>query len=179
MDARKRRSRLAIEQAFSELLLERDYAKITVADILARAGVGRATFYAQFKGKDDLLAELVSGICSGALRMDGGSDLPPEEQLLHILDNLWVRRDAVCALVMGAGSRQFADCLRHAIVSRAARAVPEHPAGPAAQMNRSFLLHHIGATFVGMVQWWAWNGFAVEPQDLADDFLRATRPLFE
>ena len=42
MDARKRRSRLAIERAFSELLLEQDYAKITVADILARSGVGRA-----------------------------------------------------------------------------------------------------------------------------------------
>ena len=92
MDARKRRSRLAIEQAFSELLLERDYAKITVADILARSGVGRATFYAQFKGKDDLLAELVSGLCTCALRVDDGSDLGSEQQLEQVLQNLWERR---------------------------------------------------------------------------------------
>lgn len=179
MDARKRRSRLAIEQAFSELLLERDYAKITVADILARSGVGRATLYAQFKGKDDLLAELVSGLCTCALRVDDGSDLGPEQQLEQVLQNLWERREGVKALVKGAGSRRFADCLRHAIVSRAARTVPEESTGPAGQMNRSFLLHHIAATFVGMVQWWTWSDFASTPQELAEDFLRATKPLFE
>ncbi len=179
MDARKRRSRLAIERAFSELLLEQDYAKITVADILARSGVGRATFYAQFKGKDDLLADLVGGLCSCALRVEDGSDPNPEAQLEQILKNLWECRDGVKALVKGAGSRQFADCLRHAIIARAARIVPEEPQGPAGQMNRSFLLHHIAATFVGMVQWWAWSNFAVTPQELAADYLRATKPLFE
>ena len=46
-------------------------------------------------------------------------------------------------------------------------------------MNRSFLLHHIAATFVGMVQWWTWSDFASTPQELAEDFLRATKPLFE
>lgn len=66
MDKRKARSRRAIEDAFSALLLERDYAKITVADILDRSGVGRATFYAQFRGKDDLLAALVGSICAHA-----------------------------------------------------------------------------------------------------------------
>ena len=129
MDARKRRSRLAIEQAFSELLLERDYAKITVADILARSGVGRATFYAQFKGKDDLLAELVSGLCTCALRVDDGSDLGPEQQLEQVLQNLWERREGVKALVKGAGSRRFADCLRHSLSRRADGARWAHGAG--------------------------------------------------
>ena len=50
MDARKVRSRQAILDAFVGLLLEHDYTKITVADILERSGVGRATFYTQFKG---------------------------------------------------------------------------------------------------------------------------------
>ena len=59
MDARKAKSRAAIVAAFSELLREEDYSKITVGDIIARAHVGRATFYGLFKSKDDLLAELV------------------------------------------------------------------------------------------------------------------------
>ena len=59
MDARKAKSRAAIVSAFSELLCEEDYGKITVGDIIARARVGRATFYGLFKSKDDLLAELV------------------------------------------------------------------------------------------------------------------------
>ena len=64
MDARKAKSRAAIVAAFSELLREEDYGKITVGDIIARAHVGRDTFYGLFKSKDDLLSELVSDICT-------------------------------------------------------------------------------------------------------------------
>ena len=157
MDTRKARSRQAIEDAFLALLLECDYTKITVADILERSGVGRATFYAQFKGKDDLLAVFVGSVCAHALTKDGDLESNPAIQVEHI---------------------RFADCLRHAIVARAAQAVPEHPSGAAGQMNRSFLLHHIAATFVGMVQWWAWNDFGASPSELAADYLRAILPLF-
>lgn len=178
MDTRKARSRQAIENAFLGLLLERDYTKITVADILTRSGVGRATFYAQFKGKDDLLAVFVGSVCAHALTKDGSLESDPAVQVEHVLRNLWERRDGVRALVSGAGSRRFADCLRHAIVAQAAQVVPEHPSGPAGQMNRSFLLHHIAATFVGMVQWWAWGDFSASPSELAADYLRAVLPLF-
>ena len=61
MDTRKARSRQAIEDAFLGLLLERDYTKITVADILERSGVGRATFYAQ-QGREH--AEVELSLCS-------------------------------------------------------------------------------------------------------------------
>lgn len=178
MDTRKTRSRQAILDAFLALLLERDYSKITVADILTRSGVGRATFYAQFKGKDDLLAVFVGSVCAHALTKDGSLESDPAVQVEHVLRNLWERRDGVRALVSGAGSRRFADCLRHAIVARADAAVPACPRGATARMNRSFLLHHIAASFVGMVRWWAWNDFAATPHDLATDYLNAILPLF-
>ena len=170
MDARKAKSRAAIVTAFSELLREEDYGKITVGDIIARAHVGRATFYGLFKSKDDLLSELVSDICTHAL--------DPLVQVEHILNNLWERRQGVRALVAGAGSRVFADCLRKTIMSRAAETVPTDPNGPAATMNRSFLLHHIASSFVGMVQWWAWHNFQADKADVAKDYLSAIKPLF-
>ena len=138
---------------------EEDYGKITVGDIIARAHVGRATFYGLFKSKDDLLAELVRDICTHALDDDGTPLDDPLVQVEHILNNLWERRQGVRALVAGAGSRVFADCLRKTIMSRAAETVPTDPNGPAATMDRSFLLHHIASSFVGMVQWWAWHNF--------------------
>ena len=140
MDARKTKSRAAIVTAFSELLREEDYGKITVGDIIARAHVGRATFYGLFKSKDDLLSKLVSDICTHALDDDGTPLDDPLVQVEHILNNLWERRQGVRALVAGAGSRVFADCLRKTIMSRAAETVPTDPNGPAATMDRSFLL---------------------------------------
>ena len=172
MDARKEKSRAAIVAAFSELLREVDYGKITVGDIIARAHVGRATFYGLFKSKDDLLSELVSDICTHALDDDGTPLDDPLVQVEHILNNLWERRQGVRALVAGAGSRVFADCLRKTIMSRAAET------GPASTMDRSFLLHHIASSFVATVQWWAWHNFQADKADVAKDYLSAIKPLF-
>ena len=88
-------------------------------------------------------------------------------QVEHILNNLWERRQGVRALVAGAGARGFADCLRKTIMSRAAETVPADSTGPAGTMDRSFLLHHIASSFVGMVQWWAWHNFEAPIEDVA------------
>ncbi|MFC9893341.1 TetR/AcrR family transcriptional regulator [Nocardia sp. NPDC127579] len=54
-DRRVRRTRQQLHQALVELMIERGYDRITVRDILERADVGRSTFYAHFRDKDDLL----------------------------------------------------------------------------------------------------------------------------
>ena len=82
------------------------------------------------------------------------------------------------AIVAGAGSRVFADCLRKTIMSRAAETVSADPAGPAGTMDRSFLLHHIASSFVATVQWWAWHNFQAPKEDVAKDYLSAIKPLF-
>lgn len=176
MDVRKQRTRASVKRAFFELLAEKDYGKITVQDLLERSGVGRATFYAQFHGKGDVLAAVSSDLCAQALADD--PLMGPEEQTLRAFANLWERRSCVKVLVSGAGAQAFADCLRHACVARADRVVPGCPAGPAGQMDRGFLLHHIAAAFVGAIQWWAWHDFAASPEEVSADFIRAIDPLF-
>ncbi|MEU2037913.1 TetR/AcrR family transcriptional regulator [Nocardia niwae] len=54
-DRRVRRTRALLHRALIELMVERSYDRITVRDILARADVGRSTFYAHYRDKDDLL----------------------------------------------------------------------------------------------------------------------------
>ena len=54
-DPRTSRTRALLSQAFFELLLRRPYARIRVADIVRRAGVGRATFYVHFPSRSALL----------------------------------------------------------------------------------------------------------------------------
>ncbi len=53
-DRRTIRSKRLIANALRELALEKDYHKITIKDIVERADVGRATFYAHFEDKNDL-----------------------------------------------------------------------------------------------------------------------------
>jgi AcrR family transcriptional regulator len=49
-------------QAIAEAVSEKGYGQVTVADVIARAGVSRETFYEQFAGKEDaFLAALDAG----------------------------------------------------------------------------------------------------------------------
>ncbi|EHK58261.1 TetR/AcrR family transcriptional regulator [Allomesorhizobium alhagi] len=66
VDRRVARTRTALYDALVALIRRKDYDLITVQDILEEANVGRATFYAHFTSKDDLLKRAVSngfGIC--------------------------------------------------------------------------------------------------------------------
>lgn len=54
-DPRVRRTRQLIEQAFDELLAEKNFDSITVQDVTERAQINRATFYAHFEDKYALL----------------------------------------------------------------------------------------------------------------------------
>ncbi len=55
LDPRVRRTRQLLEQAFLEALNEKGFQAVSVQDITGRAGVNRATFYAHFEDKYDLL----------------------------------------------------------------------------------------------------------------------------
>jgi AcrR family transcriptional regulator len=61
-DRRVRRTRAAIINALTDLIIEKGYESVTVSDIIERADVGRSTFYAHFTDKrdvfDDTIAEL-------------------------------------------------------------------------------------------------------------------------
>lgn len=55
-DRRVLRTRSQLDAAFVDLLHRRSYGNIRVSDITKKAGVGRATFYAHYSSKDDLLS---------------------------------------------------------------------------------------------------------------------------
>lgn len=53
-DRRANRTRKSLRDALVELILEKPYDAITVQNILDRANVGRSTFYAHYRDKEDL-----------------------------------------------------------------------------------------------------------------------------
>lgn len=55
VDRRVRRTRELLRRALFSLIQEQGYDRITVQDLLDRADIGRSTFYAHYRDKDDLL----------------------------------------------------------------------------------------------------------------------------
>ena len=60
VDLRVRRTRHLLQQAFMELMAEKDFQAITVQDIAERAMVNRATFYDHFVDKYALLTASIT-----------------------------------------------------------------------------------------------------------------------
>lgn len=60
LDRRAARTRTAVLQAFFELVCERRYEELRVDDLVAKAGIGRSTFYAHFDSKDGVLAASIA-----------------------------------------------------------------------------------------------------------------------
>jgi AcrR family transcriptional regulator len=63
-DRRVRRTRELLRRALFSLIQEQGYDRITVQDLLDRADIGRSTFYAHYRDKDDLLQSAFEDIRS-------------------------------------------------------------------------------------------------------------------
>lgn len=66
MDPRIVRTRRSLQSALVDLARERPLESITVADITARAGVNRSSFYQHYANKDTLLADALDAAAEAA-----------------------------------------------------------------------------------------------------------------
>ncbi len=73
MDPRVKRTHQLLQQALQELMREKRFASITVQDIAERATLNRATFYAHFEDKYELLDSIVRE----KFQQEVASKLPP------------------------------------------------------------------------------------------------------
>ncbi|MZQ83006.1 TetR family transcriptional regulator [Paenibacillus sp. 5J-6] len=67
MNVRTTQTKQSLINAFFQLVSEKDFEKITIADITTRALVNRATFYAHFNDKYELLDYIIGDSASTAI----------------------------------------------------------------------------------------------------------------
>ena len=98
-DRRVARTRQALLIAFRELVFANGYENVTVLEIVARANVGRSTFYEHFTGKDEILRASMSpflGVFAACVLAEA-----PPEPLVPVLDHLWSNRRLTDAIFTG------------------------------------------------------------------------------
>ena len=181
MDRRQRKTRAAIFNAFSTLLAEKSYSKITVQDIIDKANVGRTTFYAHFETKDDplkaLCEELFGHIISSAKDSAHTHGLysdknAPESVFCHLLQHLQEDENNILELLSCESSglflRYFKDSLNELIRSQFVNQNRKINM----DIPQDFLVNHISGSFVEMVLWWIKGHMKKTPEEL-DRYFRA------
>ena len=163
MDRRQQKTRAAVFAAFSSLLAEKSYSKVTVQEIIDTANIGRTTFYAHFETKDDLLKALCEVLfdhiissaadCTHTHGLYSDKDAP-ESVFCHLLHHLQENEHNILVLLSCESSelflRYFKDSLNELIQNQ----------------------FHISGSFVEMVLWWIKGRMKQTPEEL-DRYFRA------
>lgn len=185
MDRRQQKTRAAIFSAFSALLSEKPYSKITIQDIIDRANIGRSTFYAHFEAKDSLLkemcGELFDHIIEGVMHDNVPSDAhmaPGVEDpvFCHLLQHIDANTNHVRDLLTSESSDIFLRFFKSSLDRLIASYLLKDKT-PSCPVPEKFLLNHISGSFVEMVQWWVRRDMKETPEELDAYFRAVINPL--
>ncbi len=171
MDRRQQRSRKAILRAFSGLLEQKRYDRITVQEIIDLADVGRTTFYAHFETKDALLKALCDEMFHHIFEDDpcpweGGQDLPGK--LAHTLWHLRQSRSDVMGVLTSDSAELFMGYLKEHLRQVFCLYLDQFQA----DVPQDFLLNHLVGSFAETIRWWLGEGMATPPETVAGYFTR-------
>ncbi|RIA46088.1 TetR family transcriptional regulator [Hephaestia caeni] len=162
-DPRVRHTRDAVIGALVHLAFERRYDAIRVADLIAAAGVGRATFYEHFHSKDDVLLAAMEPILVPLANAASGR--AAKDHVRMMLTHIWEKR---------AIGRIILDSRASARIHRALAAMIEDRANRGENGEGSISIEAAGAAAaqLAMLRHWVAGGAPCSPDVLADRMMR-------
>ena len=158
-DRRIQKTRRALQDALLTLIVERRYDKITVQDILDRANVGRSTFYAHYRDKDDLLLGDFAGamqhmfaeVCDDATGEVGAGAFSILPFLKHAQAHLHLYR----ALLGTEGIEIVKQGLQEALYAKFQQDIAHHfPAVSLDVTAQEMTLHYLTGAALACITWW-------------------------
>jgi AcrR family transcriptional regulator len=173
LDSRVRRTRNVLGDALIALMQERPFDDIKVQDILDRAQIGRSTFYAHYRDKDDLFLsdaeDFLELMSNQLLRSKEASNriVPVRELLAHFAD----MRPLLNALTEADKMRDFVE-LGHAYF---ARAIDRRLADLAESRHiepkrRAAMSQAFAGAFLSLATWWITQPSPSTPADMDELF---------
>lgn len=180
MDRRQRKTRDAIFEAFTSLLSKKSANQITVGEIIERANVGRATFYAHFETKEFLLKELCKELFDHIFDAYTGQENmhkrifdcnAPDSVFVHLLSHLEKNDHHILELLSnesdGIFTYHFKENLKELIKTQTFLFQCEK----AKKLPEDFWMNHICVSFVECVKWWVEKGKRASSEEIAKYFL--------
>lgn len=165
VDRRVRRTRRLLSEAFIELVKEKGYERVTVEDIVARADIGKTTFYVHFKGKRHLFEDIVE-IYFQKWRHEVLASLKDEEA--HMRPDATVaafefahREAAFFQLVLQAESVSFVQQRLHNSMSELIQSLLERLAGQlelTPTIPVELMAEHFTGALLAVIKWWLAKG---------------------
>ena len=169
MDRRSARTRAQLNEALLLLLSERSYEAVSVDEICRRAGVGRSTFYAHFRDKEELKSSQLTPL---QRRLSSATETAKTDSrfafslpmLEHARENLSLYR----SLVRHGSTEAMFPAMRQMLAERVeAELAGRRFEGPLSEFPRKHLAKAVVSTFFALMLAWRDDG-AFEPERQVD-----------
>ena len=182
-DRRVQRTHQLLQTALIGLIQEKGYEALTVQDIIDRANVGRATFYAHFDSKEDLLVSRLDGLRTSlqARQKQARLGSRSEDQMFAYSREIFVHADehrTVFRSMVGKRSGAIVQQLFHKMLIDLVREdvkalVPSKPAGGIPHEGVAQLI--AGGLF-GLILWWVDGPAKMTAEEVDALFRRMAMP---
>ena len=172
IDRRVARTRRTLHEALIRLIVRKGYDALTVQEIIDEADVGRATFYAHYRGKDDLLRggfERLRGELKTARievrRGKGGRPLPFS---LAMFEHACAYREVYRAMLSGQGSIIAINEIRRVLTEFVKEDLSD--VGDEFTIPRELRLQFVVGTFLTALTWCLEKRPKLQPAQIDDMF---------
>ncbi len=174
IDRRIERTRETVHKAFIELLFERGYADISIAEIAERANVGRSTLYEHFEGKEDLLRQSLARPLGPLVGIVGGEAGLAEVTAFvsHLRENYKLARAMFAGPTRPAIVRALAELLEEPL-GRVARTTP----GCEPIVPLRLVALQLAEAQIGLVDHWLTSGLPCRAEDVAEALVATTQAM--
>lgn len=173
IDQRVRRTRDRLGDALIELVQEKPFDSITVQEVLDRAEVGRSTFYAHYRDKDDLFVsdidEFLEMFASMLSRRGESSDrvAPVRELFAHVAD----ARRLYEAFVASGKLADFMDLAQGHFARSIEARLRELPRARGIDAEQREVLAQASAgAMLSLMTWWLRQGARPAPEEMDERF---------
>lgn len=173
IDRRILRTRDTLGDTLIALMHEKPFDEITVQDVLDRAGVGRSTFYAHYRDKDDLFLSDVEDfleLLSTALKRHCANPkrlLPVQEFFTHVREV----REFYSALVR-SGKVHDVQALARGFFARSIEERLQSARVKIDPLRRSAQAYALVGTLFSLLDWWINKDMKPDPKEMDDLFHR-------
>jgi AcrR family transcriptional regulator len=175
-DRRSQRTRQALGDALVELMMEKGYDAISVKDIINRANVGRSTFYAHYKDKDELLVsqlDRVVDMLSHHISQENSNGNPyfPSLGLFQHVQEQW---KLYRILAWGSGVDLLTKHLQKYLNGKIEQRLLA--SGQAFEVPVPIIANFLSGSFLSLIKWWLDNKMMYSPEQINEIYQKLALP---
>jgi len=171
-DRRSQRTRHLLSAALVELIREKDYSNITVADIIERANVGRSTFYAHYRDKDSLFVGEMDRVIEVLSHRIPNQEESPFFPSLGLFRHVGEEYKLYKALLWTPGIDLMIKHMQTSLSQRVEGGLQK--SGKDFEVPIPILASFIVGSFLTLLKWWLENKMVYSPEEMDEIFRKLT-----